>query len=1025
MHRHRTICLFLAVALGFPTSSAPGAVPESSFSGGMFDALLIESGQNPVWQKVELKPGAYRALFKPSTGTSVQIDLNDDGQPELLETTWNGKRVVWIADGRTMEWGAQQGSMNTDCILVDRDNDGRFDGPGDLAVKWVDEDGDGAPDWQFISIDNARGKYGPSSGAMWMVYQNISHNHVMGYIDWKKFTVPCWEHEPPAQFLPNYNGDSLFLKLAGTVNKLNDPTLNWENPFAFYDTTGNGWTHMAIRLVDPFKPDTAAADQVKLTGTINESFVTFDVDGDACDANGMDFDFSLRFSGQGWSYTNYVRQIPKLTGLKESIALFPGNRAWRTLGNLKFVPHDKCYEELFRHQGTNCFFVFDEDDDDHRWERVELLYPSWGPEKADPWSVKRIREKDPSEVPIGISCHPQADSIGDRGEFDLDNSGKGNLYFSPLDAKLHLYGAEWGAWTTDDGTYHGGLAEPTDRPRATHATGVVIYKDVDGDGFFDTIQCDWDGDRKFEQEFSVATLRVNDRNADVQPVWDTGALGYKGIRTRFEEAVNAHWRGVVALYTACERMGVAGLMSDTAYRCQSQSQRLLRGWDLRLKAQAAIHHHLDSIEPLLPAHTKSNLVAQIDRALLLGQCAVAADIVEKLPGAINLGFANGAPESKANPARPPNPVPTEQRRQGKSITVEVRNELDSARLTETVELDWNDLKTRLPEIGTGAVGVEDSGGIELPCQAVDEDGDGVTDDLVFQCDFNPGESKRFRVLIGAVKPVAETNVFGRFVPERADDFAWENDRIGFRMYGPKLEKIQPPSSSGVDVWCKRTRQMVVNNWYKTGDYHRDHGEGADLYNVGVGRGCGGLGIWDDGKLSVSRNFHSWRVLANGPIRFVFELTYEPWTVGSERISEVKRIALDAGRNLNRFSSTFVGGPREFTVGIGINKHSVAPTVEVDPKKGYASFWGKIGSGSLGTGIVVNPASMVSTNQDQSQVLMLVKGTAGRAITYWAGAGWTLSGDFKEANDWRNYLADQARRMASPLRVSFVKSTDSP
>jgi len=97
--------------------------------------------------------------------------------------------------------------------------------------------------------------------------------------------------------------------------------------------------------------------------------------------------------------------------------------------------------------------VFDEDDDDHRWERVEMYYPMHGfggPKEIDLYSTKRWLRSNyagedmvaPSERP-GISGHPQADSLGDRGEFDEDNSGGGKLYVGVFDRKLHLAGAEW------------------------------------------------------------------------------------------------------------------------------------------------------------------------------------------------------------------------------------------------------------------------------------------------------------------------------------------------------------------------------------------------------------------------------------------------------------------------------------------------------------------------------------------------------------------------------------------------------
>ena len=36
---------------------------------------------------------------------------------------------------------------------------------------------------------------------------------------------------------------------------------------------------------------------------------------------------------------------------------------------------------------------------------------------------------------------------------------------------------------------------------------------------------------------------------------------------------------------------------------------------------------------------------------------------------------------------------------------------------------------------------------------------------------------------------------------------------------------------------------MINDWYMTDDYHRDNGEGGDLYSVGKSRGCGGIAVW--------------------------------------------------------------------------------------------------------------------------------------------------------------------------------------
>ena len=119
------------------------------------------------------------------------------------------------------------------------------------------------------------------------------------------------------------------------------------------------------------------------------------------------------------------------------------------------MPHDKSYDAFFTAGWKTMYFVFDEDDDDHRWERVEMYYPMHGfggPKDIDIYSTKRWRRGNYAEQNMvnegekpGLDGHPQSDSLGDRGEFDEDNSGNGKLYVGVFDRKLHLAGAEWGA----------------------------------------------------------------------------------------------------------------------------------------------------------------------------------------------------------------------------------------------------------------------------------------------------------------------------------------------------------------------------------------------------------------------------------------------------------------------------------------------------------------------------------------------------------------------------------------------------
>lgn len=91
-------------------------------------------------------------------------------------------------------------------------------------------------------------------------------------------------------------------------------------------------------------------------------------------------------------------------------------------------------------------------------------------------------------------------------------------------------------------------------------------------------------------------------------------------------------------------------------------------------------------------------------------------------------------------------------------------------------------------------------------------------------------------------PAFDSKTFARYVPERFDDFAWENDVVAFRMYGKALEG-RPDDAQGMDYWAKRTDKLILNSWYKGNDYHKDHGEGLDYYSVGQTLGAGDIALF--------------------------------------------------------------------------------------------------------------------------------------------------------------------------------------
>jgi pectinesterase len=204
------------------------------------------------------------------------------------------------------------------------------------------------------------------------------------------------------------------------------------------------------------------------------------------------------------------------------------------------------------------------------------------------------------------------------------------------------------------------------------------------------------------------------------------------------------------------------------------------------------------------------------------------------------------------------------------VTVRAENPLPQARADEIVAMPWAAVRRQLPAAAADRVRVLDAAGRELPSQVVDNDGDGTEDELLVQTDFSAREVKPLTVEAAAPtqKPVARVDA--RYDPPR-DDMAWESDRIAFRIYGQGLWKnaeYEPLHSSGIDVWPKRTRALIVEKWYAKGHdaYHVDKGEGADFYDVGPTLGSGGTAVWARDTLWRAENFRSWKIIADGPIR---------------------------------------------------------------------------------------------------------------------------------------------------------------
>lgn len=374
--------------------------------------------------------------------------------------------------------------------------------------------------------------------------------------------------------------------------------------------------------------------------------------------------------------------------------------------------------------------------------------------------------------------------------------------------------------------------------------------------------------------------------------------------------------------------------------------------------------------------------------------------------------------------------------------ITVTHELDLARPSETIAIPWTEINRALPGALIQKIAVKDSRGNLLPYQvsnvkpqAKDPQGIGVAyGELYFQHSFAAGEKRASFTVekTEVVSPPFAAKTFARYIPERLDDFAWENDHVAHRTYGPALGAPDTAGvgkevlvTSGLDIWFKRVAYPVVDRWYNKGHdhYHHDEGEGMDMYNVGKSRGAGGTGVWDGKQLYVGRNYASWKVLANGPIRTVFELSYDSWDAGGTAVSEVKRFTVDAGQDFDTMDSTFTfSGPAQLTVAVGLNKKPA------DKKQDDKIAVGREGvaltqwvtqsrNGAFGTAVVLPTAS--GTAEDALNELIVAPVESGKPLRYYLGAAWDRAGHVKSAAEWQQKVKLVAARAAHPLKATVA------
>lgn len=294
--------------------------------------------------------------------------------------------------------------------------------------------------------------------------------------------------------------------------------------------------------------------------------------------------------------------------------------------------------------------------------------------------------------------------------------------------------------------------------------------------------------------------------------------------------------------------------------------------------------------------------------------------------------------------------------------------------------------------------------------------------FIFQANVKANSSAVYTITEGTPAPV-KAKTFGRFVPERKDDFTWENDYAAYRMYGPALAKENP--SNGVDFWAKKTDELIVNEFYdgelRRGlSYHRDRGLGLDFYKVAHTLGCGGVSLYVNDSLWVGDHYNAYKVLENGPLRTTFTLTYDSVKVGNDFYKETITIVATAGSLLNKGTVTYTGKNQKMKIAAGIFLHDGKGSLKSDgllstltyAENAVTEFGDPTGRNYVG---IIVPGKTTEL-KNSKHALLLSEYKSGKSFTYYFGGGWNAY-KFPSDTDWTKAVENFQVKIQHPLKVN--------
>ena len=355
----------------------------------------------------------------------------------------------------------------------------------------------------------------------------------------------------------------------------------------------------------------------------------------------------------------------------------------------------------------------------------------------------------------------------------------------------------------------------------------------------------------------------------------------------------------------------------------------------------------------------------------------------------------------------------------KPISVTIGNESGIELGERIVEIKGGDI---LKSLGSDYFYITDAAGREIPSQ--------FTYDslIIFPVDVRAGASEEYFFHASDTAHIYNIVVWGKIYPERRDDVAYENQLVGFRIYGPGTQKagekafgydlfLKYPSDSIIvpelyapetdpAVWAKvdslrNISPELADEFINSFSYHIDHGKGFDPFAVGPTLGAGVAALMGNDTIAYPWCYESAEILDNGPLRFTVALHF---TSGEHRI-----ISLDAYSYMNKCNVWFDGISETETIVAGFPlRDDSEPYASADA--GIIAYSSPVSGEDSGRALlgIYSPEKFDSTFIKDNHILGASVLKPGKTYDYMWGFSWDKT-EIPDMEQWIAYIRTLSAR----------------